>query len=117
MLRPLLQVASAKHADLQDVPLLMELTQDEETRCILRFLVARQVIGRPYFGPPDVPADRAAALRKAFMDTLNDSEFLAEAEKAKLEINPVPAERIEDLLKELYAIPADITRKAAALFN
>jgi hypothetical protein len=56
-------------------------------------------------------------LRQAFIDTLNDSEFLAEAAKAKLEINPVPAARIENLLKELYAIPAEITRKAAALFN
>ena len=115
--RPLLQVASAKHADLQDVPLLMELAQDEPTRQIIRFLVARQVIGRPFFGPPEVPADRAAALRKAFIDTMNDKEFLAEADKAKLEINPVPAERIEDLLKELYAIPADVTKKAAVLFN
>ena len=44
-------------------------------------------------------------------------EFLAEADKAKLEINPVPAQRIEDLLRELYAIPADITKKAAVLFN
>ena len=116
-LRPLLQVASAKHADLPDVPLLMELAQDDETRHILRFLIARQVIGRPFFGPPEVPADRAAVLRKAFIDTLNDREFLAEADKAKLEINPVPAQRIEDLLRELYAIPADITKKAAVLFN
>ena len=115
--RPLLQVASAKHADLQDVPLLMELARDEETRHILRFLIARQVIGRPFFGPPEVPADRAAALRKAFIDTMYDREFLAEAGRAKLEINPVPAERIEDLLKELYAIPPEITKKAAVLFN
>jgi tripartite-type tricarboxylate transporter receptor subunit TctC len=117
LFRPLMQVAAAKHADLPDVPLIAELARDEETRNIVRFLVARQVIGRPYFGPPDVPADRAAALRKAFIDMLNDSEFLAEADKTKLEINPVPAERIEDLLRELYAIPADITRKAAVLFN
>jgi tripartite-type tricarboxylate transporter receptor subunit TctC len=115
--RPLLQVGSAKHSELPDVPLLMELARDEETRQVLSFLVARQVIGRPFFGPPDVPADRASALRKAFIDTLRDPEFLAEADKAKLEINPVPAERIEDLLRELYAIPAEITNKAAALFN
>ena len=115
--RPLLQVAAAKHADLPDVPLLMELAQDEPTRQILRFLVARQVIGRPFFGPPEVPADRAAALRKAFNDTMEDKEFLAEADKAKLEVNPVPAERIEDLLKDLYAIPADVTKQAAVLFN
>lgn len=50
-------------------------------------------MGRSYFGPPDVPTDRAAALRKAFIDTLNDPQFLAEAGKNELEINPVPAER------------------------
>ena len=116
-LLPLLQVASAKHAELPDVPLLTDLAPDEEARYVFRFLVARQVIGRPFFGPPQVPADRAAALRAAFIATMNDPEFLAEADKAKLEINPVPAVRIEDLLRELYAIPADITRKAAALFN
>ena len=116
-LLPMLQVASAKHADLQDVPLLMELAPDEEARDVFRFLVARQVIGRPFFGPPEVPADRAAALRKAFIDTMNDKEFLIEADKAKLEINPVTAARIEVLLRELYAIPPDITKKAAALFN
>jgi tripartite-type tricarboxylate transporter receptor subunit TctC len=116
-LRPMLQVASAKHADLPDVPLLMDLAPDDEARYVFRFLVARQVIGRPFFGSPAVPADRAAALRKAFIDTLNDKEFLAEAVKAKLEINPVPAERIEELLRELYAVPADITKKAAVLFN
>jgi tripartite-type tricarboxylate transporter receptor subunit TctC len=116
-LRPLIQVASAKHAELKDVPLLMELAPDDEARHVFRFLVARQVIGRPFFGPPQVPADRAAVLRQAFIDTMKDKEFLAEADKAKLEINPVPAERIEDLLRGLYAIPAAITKKAAALFN
>jgi hypothetical protein len=74
-------------------------------------------MGRPFFSTPGVPADRAAALRKAFIDTLHDPEFLAEADKAKLEINPVPAARVENLLKELYAVPADITGRAATLFN
>jgi hypothetical protein len=113
----LTQVSFARHPDLPDVPLFLDLAANEEARQIVKFLAARQVIGRPFFGPPDVPAERAAALRKAFLDTLNDKEFLAEADRAKLEINPVPAERIEGLLKELYAIPPEITKKAAALFN
>jgi len=116
-LLPLIQVAAAKHADLPDVPMLMDLAPNQEARQVFSFLVARQVIGRPFFGPPEIPADRAAALRKAFIDTMNDKEFLAEADRAKLEINPVPAERIESLLGELYAIPPAITKKAAALFN
>jgi hypothetical protein len=116
-LRILLQVAAAKHAELPDVPLLMQLAPNDEARQIFRFLIARQVMGRPYFGPPGVPVERAAALRKAFIDTLSDPQFLAEANKAKLEINPVPAAQIEALLSELYATPAEAIKKASALFN
>ena len=50
-------------------------------------------MGRPYLAPPGVPKDRAEALRKAFMDTMKDKEFLADAEKSQLEINPVSGDR------------------------
>jgi len=60
---------------------------------ILRLIFARQVMGRPYLAPPGIPADRVEALRKAFMDTMADTEFLAEAEKAQLEIRPYRAKR------------------------
>ena len=73
-------------------------------------------MGRPYFAPPDLPAD-APQHYAAFMDTLQDPEFLAEADKLKLEITPVPAKRIENLLTELYKTPPEIVQKAAALFN
>ena len=111
------QVAFAKHPELPDVPLLSDFATTDEARQILKFLAARQVMGRPYFAPPDLPADRAAALRMAFMDTLQDPEFLADADKLKLEITPVPARRIEELLTELYKTPPEIVQKAAALFN
>ncbi len=116
-IRLLSQIAFAKHPDLPDIPLLSDFASSEEARRILKFLAARQVMGRPYFAPPDLPTDRAAALRRAFMDTLQDPEFLAEADRIKLEITPVPAARIEALLAELYAMPVPIVRKASALFN
>jgi tripartite-type tricarboxylate transporter receptor subunit TctC len=74
-------------------------------------------MGRPFLAPPGVPADRVEALRKAFMDTLEDKEFLADADKAKLEINPVPGERIEKLVQEIYQTPSDIAMKAGALLQ
>jgi tripartite-type tricarboxylate transporter receptor subunit TctC len=70
------------------------------------------VIGRPYAAPPNLAADRVAALRTAFMDTMKDKDFLAEAEKTDLEINPVSGEDVETLVKEIYATPADIVAKA-----
>jgi tripartite-type tricarboxylate transporter receptor subunit TctC len=110
----LVQIALAKHPDLPDVPLVMDLAKTAEQRQILRLIFARQVMGRPFLAPPGLPPDRAAALRKAFMDTMNDPEFLEMAEKAKLEVTPVSGENIDALMKELYATPPEVAKKAAA---
>jgi tripartite-type tricarboxylate transporter receptor subunit TctC len=59
-----------------------------------------------------VPADRVAVLRQAFMDTMKDKDFLAEADKMQLEINPVSGEDVEKLVKEVYATPPDVVAKA-----
>jgi tripartite-type tricarboxylate transporter receptor subunit TctC len=113
----LIQLALEKHPELPDVPLVTDLAETEEQRRILRLIFARQVMGRPFVAPPGIPADRAEALRKAFMDTMNDKEFLAEADKAGLEITPVPGEKIQKLVEEVYATPAEITKKAAAIIG
>src|SRR5262249_662906 len=113
----LVQLALSKHPDLPDVPLITELAKDDEQRQILRIIFARQVMGRPLVAPPDLPADRIETLRKAFTDTMQDKEFLADADKAQMEINPVPGTEIQALVKELYSLPAQAAQKAAALVN
>jgi tripartite-type tricarboxylate transporter receptor subunit TctC len=111
----LVQLALEKHEDLPNVPLVVDLAKNDEERKILELIFARQVMGRPFLAPPGLPDDRAAVLRKAFMDTMNDKEFLASAEKAKLEITPVPGDRVEKMVKDLYATPEAISKKAADL--
>jgi tripartite-type tricarboxylate transporter receptor subunit TctC len=74
-------------------------------------------MGRPYLAPPGIPTDRAEALRKAFMETLSDKDFLADAEKAKLEITPVDGEDLQKLVTEVYATPPEIAKKAAAILG
>jgi hypothetical protein len=113
----LVQLALSKHPDLPDVPLITELAKDDEQRQILRIIFARQVMGRPLVAPPDLPADRAEMLRKAFMDTMQDKEFLADADKAQMEITPVSGAEIQALVKELYSLPAQAAQKAATLVN
>ena len=108
----LVQLSLNKHPDLPDVPLVMEFAKTDEQRQILKMIFARQVMGRPYLAPPNVPADRIAALRDAFMATMTDKDFLAEADKTQLEINPVPGEEVEKLVKEVYATPPDVIAKA-----
>ena len=116
----LVQMALSMHPDLLDVPLIMDLAQTKsiaetvELKQIFKMIFARQTMGRPYLAPPGVPADRLAALRKGFMDTMTDKEFLAEAEANKFEINPVNGEELEALVKDVYRTPPAIAKKAAA---
>jgi tripartite-type tricarboxylate transporter receptor subunit TctC len=109
----LVQLSLSKHADLPDVPLIMDLAQTEEQKQIFRLIFARQVLGRPFLAPPGLPADRLAALRTAFMDTMKDADFLAEADKLKLEITAVPGETLQKIVQEAYATPKDVVKKAA----
>ncbi len=110
----LVQLSLTKHPEMPDVPLIMDFAKTDEQRQILKMIFARNVIGRPYLAPPNVPADRVAVLRKAFMDTMTDKDFLADADKTDLEINPVSGADVETLVKEVYATPAAIVEKAKA---
>jgi tripartite-type tricarboxylate transporter receptor subunit TctC len=109
----LAQLSLDKHPDLPDVPLIMDFAKGEDQQRMFKLIFARQVMGRPYLAPPGVPADRAEALRKAFMATMQDPEFLAEAEKSQLEINPVAGTEVEKLVKDLYQTPKALADKAA----
>jgi tripartite-type tricarboxylate transporter receptor subunit TctC len=111
----LVQLALEKHPELPQIPLIVDLAKNEEQRQILRLIFARQVMGRPFVAPPNLPRDRADALRKAFMDTMQDKDFLADAEKAQLEITPVHGAEIEKLVREIYSTPPEIAARAGAL--
>jgi tripartite-type tricarboxylate transporter receptor subunit TctC len=113
----LVQLALTKHPDLPDVPLITDLAKTDEQRQVLKLIFARQVMGRPFLGPPGIPPDRLQALRKAFMDTMHDKDFLADAEKSQLEINPVDGEELQKLVKEVYATPPAIAKQAADLLK
>jgi tripartite-type tricarboxylate transporter receptor subunit TctC len=108
----LAQLSLSKHPDLPHVPLITDLANTAEQGQILKLIFARQVMGRPFLAPPKVPADRVAALRKAFMDTMKDPELLAEADKAQLEITPVSGEAIQKLVKDVYETPPEVARSA-----
>ena len=110
----LVQLSLTKHPEMPDVPLVTDFAKTDEQRAILKLMFARNVMGRPYLAPPNLPPDRLATLRQAFMDTMKDKEFLAEADKTELEINPVSGEDVEKLVKEVYATPPDIIAKAKA---
>lgn len=101
----LFHTGSTPIKELPQVPSIRSAVTDKTDLAALDFLLAREVIGRPYLAPPDIPADRAQALRRAFLATLKDPAFLAEAERAKIDIDPVTAEQVDALLKQVAAMP------------
>jgi hypothetical protein len=109
------QMGLQKLSDLPDVPSALDLVTDPENRPVLELILIRQEAGRPFAAPPGVPAERIAALRRAFAATLDDGEFRADADKAQLEIEPLTASEIETFLARAYGAPRTTVQKAAAL--
>lgn len=113
--RTLVQIAGKRHKDLPDVPLLTEFAQNDSDRQVLELAGLPNLVGRPYMTSPGTPADRVRVLREAFAATMKDQAFLADAEQAKLPIDPVSAERIEQILADTAKMPKDaITRMMKA---
>jgi hypothetical protein len=113
----LVQLSLKKHPDLPNVPLVMDLARSNEEKQIFKLVFARQPMGRPFLAPPEIPSERASALRRAFMDTMRDTEFLAEAEKMQLEINPVSGNAVQEIVQEVYQTPKSVADKVAGMVN
>jgi tripartite-type tricarboxylate transporter receptor subunit TctC len=112
-----LQIALAKHEDLPDVPLVTDLVTDPQKLAALKLIVSRQNIARPFAAPPEVPADRVAALRRAFDAVMRDARFLAEAKQLALEVRPAEGAEVQKLFGEIYASPPDVVAKAGELIR
>jgi tripartite-type tricarboxylate transporter receptor subunit TctC len=108
----LLQIDLKKTADLPGVPLIIDLARNAEERQVLEMLVSMKALGRPYFVPPGVPQDRTDALRAAFMQTMKDPDFLADANKSLGTIDPVSGAEMQSIVSRVYSLPADVVAKA-----
>jgi tripartite-type tricarboxylate transporter receptor subunit TctC len=107
----LVQIGLKKAPDLSDVPLLMDLGANATDRALLRLLSASTHVGRPIFTTPDVPPERAKALRDAFDAMVRDPAFLAQAKKENFEIDPVSGEALQKLVAEIVGTPAAQTER------
>ena len=109
----LVQAGIRREAELPDVPSASELVREDDQRKILDLLLIGQAMARPFAAPPGIPADRKAALIAAFERTTKDPDFLAEADRLNVEVNPVPAAELDALLAQAYATPKDVLARAA----
>jgi tripartite-type tricarboxylate transporter receptor subunit TctC len=108
----LVQFGETKHHDLPNVPTIFELIKDENQKKAIAFLTAAEAIGRPVIGPPNMQADRTAALRQAFLDTMKDPEFLAFAKKAQMDIDVVNADKAAAIAKAIQNTPKEAVEVA-----
>ena len=112
----LLQLTMTKHRELADVPVVMDLARDDATRQAFALVLADQEMGRPVAAPPDVPAERVNALRQAFDATMKDPEFLADAARMTIEIDPIDARAVEQVLERVYATPQSVIDRVKNIY-
>jgi tripartite-type tricarboxylate transporter receptor subunit TctC len=104
----LVQVGFLQAAELPDVPLLMDLAQDRDSKAALRLLSAPTAIGHPIFTSPEVPIERVNALRAAFDATMKDPAFLAEGKRTKLDVQATSGRELEVIVANILSAPASI---------
>jgi tripartite-type tricarboxylate transporter receptor subunit TctC len=107
----LFQMTLKRDPQLPDVPALIEFAKSDEQRQIVSLLATTESIGRPVMAPPGTPADRVAMLRKALMDSVKDPRFLADAKKARLEVQPISGKEMQDMLVNLVKTKPAVVEK------
>lgn len=94
-----------------EVPLIRKLVENPIDRKALEFLLAREILGRPFLAPPSLPPDRAAMLRSAFAATMQDPAFRKDAEKSKLDVDLVTGQEVDTVLRDAAAAPAEVINR------
>jgi tripartite-type tricarboxylate transporter receptor subunit TctC len=111
---PLVQIGTEREKDYPNVPLMHELAKTPEQREVLMLVSSPPSLGRPFFTTQEVPAERVAALRKAFDATMKDQAFLAEAKQLGLDMLPMTADAVTKIVLATINAPADVVAKAKA---
>jgi tripartite-type tricarboxylate transporter receptor subunit TctC len=111
-LKPVIQMGNKTSAEYGNVPSVFDYAKTDMDRAVLDVHFKQLLLGRGVAGPPAIPADRLKALRDAFLATMKDKDFLAEAEKIGLDIDPATAEEVEQMLMRFAAYPPEVFRMA-----
>lgn len=111
-LKLVIQMGNKKSDEFGKIPSVFDYAKTDQDRAVLDVHFRQLLLGRPLAGPPGIPADRLKALRDALVATMKDPEFLAEANRVGLDIDPASPEEVLDLLKRFAAFPPDVFKKA-----
>jgi tripartite-type tricarboxylate transporter receptor subunit TctC len=113
----LVQFGLKRHPELPEVPTAVELARNDEERQIISAILAASEIGTAFFTTPGAPADRVAALRRAFDATMKDPEFIADAQKIKLTLGPLAGEELQKLVGQVSDLPPALLEKVRAAYT
>ncbi len=112
----LVQYALAKHPNLPDVPLAVDLAKTDEDRRVMRAVVAAADVGKSILAPPGVPAERVAALRQAFDASVKDPDFIADFQSTRIEVIPLGGAELQAMVGELGALPSDLIDRVKSVY-
>jgi len=112
----LLQVGLEPNPELtrMGVPSVFDFVKSEQDRKVVELVISQQVFQRSYIAPPELPAASLETLRSAFDATMADQQFLQDAENMRIDIEPLPGGRVQELVQKLYSTPKDIMERARA---
>jgi tripartite-type tricarboxylate transporter receptor subunit TctC len=111
------QYALKRHAELPEVPTVVELARNDEERAILSAVMNATEVGTAFFTTPGAPADRVAALRRAFDAMTKDPEFIEDATKLKLTLGSITGEELQKLVGEVSALSPELLEKVKAIYG
>jgi tripartite-type tricarboxylate transporter receptor subunit TctC len=111
------QFALKRISELPDVPTALEFARNDQEKQVLSAILAASEVGTSFFTTPGVPADRLAALRKAFDDTMNDPEFKADLDKVRVSFAPMKGEELQKLVSQVSDLSPELTEKVRAAYQ
>ena len=116
-IRIILQTAPERTAELPDAPALPELGTTPQDKQVYQLYASGSAVGRYVVGPPGIPADRVKTLRDAFNAMVKDPEFVADIHKLDVELDPLPGEKVQQLIEQTLAVPQAVRERAKLAFG
>jgi tripartite-type tricarboxylate transporter receptor subunit TctC len=113
----LVQFTAVRHAQLRDVPTLLEVAKTPEGRQALAFYVSGAEVGRSLLAAPGVPADRVKLLRQAFEAMIKDPEVIAEVGRSGQEFQPGTGEQVEQLIRDASSAPPEVVKRVETILR
>ena len=112
----IVQFALKRHPELPDIPTAVELARNDEERAVLSAIMNASEVGTAFFTTPGIPLERLAVLRRAFDDTMKDPDFLAEAQRLRLGVSPLPGEELQKLVAQVSNLSPALLERVRAVY-